>query len=110
MKSGKVYHEDFKGHKGLIGPGDVQWMTAGKGIMHAQMPASCQQDSIGFQLWVNLKAKDKMKQPKYQEYRADQIPICTKNGVTVKLICGEWNNHKSPIVHSNPVYYMDVKM
>lgn len=66
MKSGKVHHEDFKGHKGTIGPGDIQWMTAGKGIVHAEMPGSYEKDSIGFQLWLNLKSKDKMQEPQYQ--------------------------------------------
>ena len=51
-----------------------------------------------------------MQEPKYQEYRANEIPICNKNGVMVKIICGEWNGHKSPIVYSSPAYYMDVKM
>lgn len=57
MKSGSFYHEDFKGHKGTIGPGHIQWMTAGKGIVHAEMPASYEEYSIGFQLWLNLKAE-----------------------------------------------------
>lgn len=61
MQEGVVHHEDFKGHKGTIGPGDIQWMTAGKGIVHAEMPGSTEHDSIGFQLWLNLKSKDKMK-------------------------------------------------
>ena len=56
MLDGEVEHEDFKGHKGKIGPGDVQWMTAGKGIVHAEMPASYEKRSVGFQLWINLDA------------------------------------------------------
>lgn len=62
MISGKIHHEDFRGHKGTIGPGDVQWMTAGKGIVHAEIPASKTEASIGFQLWINLGKKEKMKE------------------------------------------------
>ena len=85
-----MYHEDFKGHKGTIGPGDIQWMTAGKGIVHAEMPGSTDHDSIGFQLWLNLKSKDKMQEPQYQQYTKDQIPIYEKDGTKVKIICGQW--------------------
>lgn len=66
MQQGVVHHEDFAGHKGTIGAGDIQWMTAGRGIVHAQMPGSTEQDSVGFQLWLNLKSKDKMQVPQYQ--------------------------------------------
>lgn len=62
MLSGKIHHEDFRGHKGTIGPGDIQWMTAGKGIVHAEIPGSKTEASIGFQLWINLKKEDKMKE------------------------------------------------
>mmetsp|Transcript_37438 Transcript_37438/g.50817 ORF Transcript_37438/g.50817 Transcript_37438/m.50817 type:complete len:149 (-) Transcript_37438:599-1045(-) len=65
MLSGEIAHEDFKGHKGMIGPGDIQWMTAGKGIVHAEMPASFEEASYGFQLWINLDAKNKFCQPAY---------------------------------------------
>jgi redox-sensitive bicupin YhaK (pirin superfamily) len=54
MQQGRFYHEDFKGHKGMIGPGDLQWMTAGRGILHSEVPASYDEDSLGFQLWINL--------------------------------------------------------
>ena len=66
MIKGAFYHEDFKGNKGKIGPGDLQWMTAGKGIVHAEMPASQEETSVGFQLWVNLKSDEKMTAPTYQ--------------------------------------------
>jgi redox-sensitive bicupin YhaK (pirin superfamily) len=58
-----MLHEDFKGHKGAIGPGDVQWMTAGKGILHAEMPASFTESAYGFQLWINLEKKNKFCEP-----------------------------------------------
>lgn len=71
MKQGTVLHEDFKGHKGEIGPGDVQWMTAGKGIVHSEIPKSKDEYSIGFQLWINLKKEFKLCEPAYQEFLGD---------------------------------------
>jgi len=65
MLEGEVLHEDFKGNKGRLGPGDLQWMTAGKGILHAEMPGSWEQEAIGFQLWINLAAKNKFCDPQY---------------------------------------------
>ena len=73
MFSGEMLHEDFKGHKGIIGEGGVQWMTAGKGIKHAEIPASKEVASIGTQLWINLPAKSKFVDPNYQEFKKDQI-------------------------------------
>ena len=70
MISGEVHHEDFRGNAGIIGPGGLQWMTAGKGIVHAEMPGSWEEDSYGFQLWINLDAKNKFCEPGYQEYLA----------------------------------------
>ena len=71
MLSGKTYHEDCKGHKGCIGPGGIQWFTAGKGLVHSEMPASFEEMSVGFQLWLNLRSDKKMVEPKYQEYSKD---------------------------------------
>ena len=92
-----MHHEDFKGHQGVISPGDLQWMTAGKGIMHSEIPGSFEEMSIGFQLWLNLKADKKMVEPKYQEYKKNQIPFYEKDGSIVKIICGEWQEHIGPI-------------
>lgn len=89
MKSGSFFHEDFKGHKGRIDPGDIQWMTAGKGIVHAEMPASSEELSIGFQLWINLQKEHKFCDPQYQEFKADTIPTAEKDGIKIKLIAGE---------------------
>lgn len=74
MFSGSILHEDFKGHKGEIKSGGLQWMTAGKGIKHAEMPSSKEIASVGTQLWINLPAKFKMTEPKYQEFEKEQIP------------------------------------
>lgn len=65
MLKGAFRHEDNKGHAGTIGPGDLQWMTAGRGIIHSEMPAA-DGDNVGLQLWVNLAAKYKMSKPQYQ--------------------------------------------
>ena len=65
MLSGEMSHEDFRGHKGVIGPGDIQWMTAGKGIVHSEIPMSFTEPAIGFQLWLNLDKKNKFNEPRY---------------------------------------------
>lgn len=88
MLSGKILHEDFKGNAGELGPGDIQWMTAGKGIVHAEMPGSHHEDSIGFQLWINLPKNKKMTEAKYQEFKKDQIPVYTEEGLRVVVIAG----------------------
>ena len=73
MFSGSILHEDFKGHKGEIQAGGIQWMTAGKGIKHAEMPSSKEIPSVGTQLWINLPAKDKYTDPNYQEFEKSEI-------------------------------------
>lgn len=108
MLEGEVAHEDFKGHKGVIGPGDIQWMTAGKGIVHSEMPTSFTVTSKGFQLWLNLKASNKMINPRYQELKAAEIPIVKKQNMSVKVIAGEWEGVKGPIQVETPSYYFDV--
>lgn len=85
-------------------------MTAGRGIMHSEMPASEEETSVGFQLWLNLKSNKKMVEPKYQEYTKNQIPIFEKDGVKVKIICGEWQGNKGLIKYETPAYYMDVHL
>jgi len=110
MIKGSFYHEDFKGHKGKIGPGDLQWMTAGRGIVHSEMPASSEEDSLGFQLWVNLQAKNNMIEPVYQEFKADKIPLVEHDAARVKVISGEWEKVKGPIVAKTPAYYFDVEL
>jgi redox-sensitive bicupin YhaK (pirin superfamily) len=96
---GKVEHGDSMGNKGTISPGDVQWMTAGSGIVHQEMPKG-QKDGLmwGFQLWANLPASHKMMDPRYRDIRRSQIPETTlEQGVKVKIICGEVNGVKGPV-------------
>jgi quercetin 2,3-dioxygenase len=96
---GKVEHGDSMGNKGVISPGDVQWMTAGSGIIHQEMPKG-QKDSLmwGFQLWANLPASHKMMDPRYRDVKQHQIPeVQLDNGVSVKVICGEVKGIKGPV-------------
>ncbi|PGH09608.1 hypothetical protein AJ79_05664 [Helicocarpus griseus UAMH5409] len=93
LLSGGVDHEDFAGNKGTIGPGDLQFMTAGRGIMHAEMPHENPDGSpnVGMQLWVDLPEKLKMCEPRYRDLRATEIPVATVDDgkVTVKVISGQ---------------------
>ncbi|KAK6934531.1 Pirin, C-terminal domain [Dillenia turbinata] len=106
MLQGAVTHEDFEGHKGTIGPGDLQWMTAGRGIVHSEMPAA-QGTQKGLQLWINLSSKYKMIEPKYQEISSKDIPEAEKDGVKVRVIAGEALGASSPIYTRTPTMYLD---
>ncbi|KAI6687600.1 hypothetical protein NL676_024428 [Syzygium grande] len=106
MLQGSVTHEDFEGHKGTIGPGDLQWMTAGRGIVHSEMPAS-QGTQKGLQLWINLSSKHKMIEPKYQEISGKDIAEATEDGIKVRVIAGEALGAKSPIYTRTPTMYLD---
>jgi len=102
---GIFQHEDFCGRKGSIGPGDLQWMTAGKGILHSEMPGN-NEISHGLQLWVNLAAKDKMCEPAYQELLSSQVPKVSRDGVTAIVIAGEALGVKSPVYTRTPTHYL----
>ncbi|KAG4150157.1 hypothetical protein ERO13_D05G377700v2 [Gossypium hirsutum] len=106
MIQGSVTHEDFEGHKGTIGAGDLQWMTAGRGIVHSEMP-SPHGTQKGLQLWVNLSSKYKMMEPKYQEISSKNIAETTKDGIKVRVIAGEALGTKSPIYTRTPTMYLD---
>ncbi|KAM3128552.1 hypothetical protein pb186bvf_019320 [Paramecium bursaria] len=109
QKKGQILHEDFKGNKGTLNPGDLQWMTAGKGIMHAEMPGSYEEVTQGFQLWLNLQSKDKMCDPQYQEYKSANIPeIIVENGTKIRMIAGEAYGQKGIIHTRTPTFYLDV--
>uniref|UniRef100_A0A673LCU1 Pirin n=1 Tax=Sinocyclocheilus rhinocerous TaxID=307959 RepID=A0A673LCU1_9TELE len=88
LLSGITAHEDSCGHSGRLEPGDLQWMTGGHGVIHAEMPVSDGRIH-GLQLWVNLKSADKMVEPQYQELKSKEIPKPSKDGVTVNVISGE---------------------
>ncbi|KAJ6667561.1 hypothetical protein lerEdw1_016682 [Lerista edwardsae] len=93
LEGGSMAHEDFCGHTGRLNPGDLQWMTAGRGILHAEMPCS-EEPAHGLQLWVNLRNSEKMVEPQYQELKNEEIPKPSQNGVTVSVISGEALNVK----------------
>jgi redox-sensitive bicupin YhaK (pirin superfamily) len=99
MLHGEVEHGDSLGNKGVIHPGDVQWMTAGSGIIHQEMPKGDSQGKMGgFQLWANLPARQKMMDPRYRDVKAAQIPVVAlKNGVQARVICGEVEGVKGPV-------------
>ncbi|XP_072993652.1 pirin-like protein [Typha latifolia] len=106
MLEGAVTHEDFEGHKGTIKAGDLQWMTAGRGIVHSEMPAG-QGTSKGLQLWVNLSSKNKMIEPRYQELQSKDIACTSKNGVAVRVIAGQSMGIQSPVYTRTPTMYLD---
>jgi redox-sensitive bicupin YhaK (pirin superfamily) len=96
---GKVEHGDSMGNKGIIFSGDIQWMTAGSGIIHQEMPKG-QEDGLmwGFQLWANLPASHKMMDPRYRDIKSQQVPeIVLDGGVKVKVICGEIEGTIGPV-------------
>jgi hypothetical protein len=96
MIQGSIAHADNHGGKGLVTDGGVQWMTAGRGVAHSEMPAQTGGRMFGFQLWINLPAKEKMRAPWYADIPASAIPSFAVNGAKVKLIAGEWDGHKGP--------------
>ena len=106
---GSMQHEDFCGHKGVIGPGDLQWMTAGRGILHAEMPVNSDQAS-GLQLWINLPKAQKMCTPSYQELPREKLPKITKDGVTAIVISGEALGVKSPVYTLNETHFAHFTM
>jgi redox-sensitive bicupin YhaK (pirin superfamily) len=112
MLDGRMRHKDNHGNEGLLTPGSVQWMTAGRGLVHSEMPEQESGRMRGFQLWVNLPARDKMTDPKYQEYAPDRIPVASPaTGVSVKVIAGRVGEVVGPIVQpaTDPVY-LDVAL
>ena len=88
MVDGKMRHGDNKGHAGVIGPGGIQWMTAGRGIVHSEIPEQEDGRLWGFQLWINLPSHMKMTDPGYQEFEADRIPVEDRDGAQVRVLAG----------------------
>ncbi|WP_217537761.1 pirin family protein [Stenotrophomonas sp. GbtcB23] len=112
MLDGRMRHKDNHGNEGLLTPGSVQWMTAGRGLVHSEMPEQESGQMRGFQLWVNLPARDKMTDPKYQEFAPDRIPLAQPApGVQVKVIAGQVGDTVGPIVQpaTDPLY-LDVQL
>jgi redox-sensitive bicupin YhaK (pirin superfamily) len=111
MWTGEVEHGDSMGNKGVIKSGDVQWMTAGSGIIHQEMPKKYNGLMQGFQLWVNLPAKKKMTDPKYRGIEKQQIPIFQKDGAKIKVIAGKVNGTKGPVQDlAIDIEYFDIEV
>lgn len=111
--AGEVEHGDSLGNRGMLGAGDVQWMTAGSGIMHQEMPKG---DGLGrmhgFQLWANLPSSLKMTKPRYQDVKSKDIPVVTDDdGTSVKIICGDFWGKSGPVdgIAAEP-RYLDVSV
>jgi len=111
MLAGRMRHGDNQGNSGLLTPGSVQWMTAGRGILHSEMPE--QEDGLmwGFQLWVNLPAKDKMTAPRYQDIAPELVPEVARGAARVRVIAGEFGGVQGPIsgIATEPLY-LDLRL
>jgi redox-sensitive bicupin YhaK (pirin superfamily) len=110
MLEGSVRHRDSLGNTGVIGPGAVQWMTSGRGILHEELPRRSEEGTVnGFQLWVNLPAALKMSPPRYQEINAGDIPIIEEDGLVIRLIAGSYSGKDGSAteIAAQPIY-MDV--
>jgi quercetin 2,3-dioxygenase len=108
MLAGRMRHGDNQGNTGLLGPGSVQWMTAGKGIVHSEFPEQEEGLMWGFQLWVNLPAKDKLTKPRYQDIQGDGVPeVELGPGAKARVLVGTVNGVKGPVmeVATEPVYF-----
>jgi hypothetical protein len=111
MLDGRMRHKDNHGHEGVLEPGAVQWMTAGRGIVHSEMPEQREGRMRGFQLWMNLPAKDKMTPPNYQEFGGEKLPVVQRVGVQVKVIAGSLDGVSGPVEQpaTDPIY-MDIRL
>jgi quercetin 2,3-dioxygenase len=111
---GQMDHEDSHGHRGSIRSGDVQWMTAGAGVIHSEMPGQQIMQHggrmHGFQIWVNLPREKKMMQPHYQEYSSAALPVVSSDGRWVRVIAGEYDGARSPIETTIPATMLHVKL
>ena len=107
MLEGRMRHRDNHGNEGLLTPGSVQWMTAGRGIVHSEMPEQQSGQMRGFQLWVNLPAKDKMIEPRYQDIAPERIELVRPApGIEIRVIAGVFGQTRGPVqgVATDPLY------
>lgn len=110
MLAGRMRHRDNKGNQGLLEPGSVQWMTAGRGIVHSEMPEQEQGLLRGFQLWINLPARAKLRPPRYQEFSPDRIPQAELGpGASAKILAGEVNGVRGLVeADATQALYLDL--
>lgn len=106
MLNGRMRHRDSAGHEGLISDGGVQWMTAGRGVIHSETPEQNQDRMAGFQLWLNLPAKDKMRAPWYRDIASTEVPEFEREGVKARVIAGESHGVAGAVQrdHTEPLY------
>ena len=111
MLHGLIQHEDSAGNKGELKSGGVQWMTAGRGVVHSEMPLQENGLMHGFQLWINLPASKKMIEPRYQNIDAQDIPVISDSNYEIKIIAGSMNSISGPVIGvvTQPLY-MDIKL
>ncbi len=111
MLDGRMRHRDNHGHEGVLVPGSVQWMTAGRGIVHSEMPEQQEGRMRGFQLWINLPARDKMTAPRYQEFGPEKIPSVSVEGARIKVIAGQVSGIAGRIAQpaTDPTY-LDIEL
>ncbi len=107
MLNGEFEHQDSTGAKGIMAPGDVQWMKTGRGIIHSEMPAMSGGKLLGFQLWINMPAKLKKNKPEYIYIKSKELGIHSDKGKTVKVIAGKYANVEGPEKNHNvePIYF-----
>ena len=111
MLDGHMQHQDSGGNTGDLGPGDVQWMTAARGIIHSEMPQQSEGRMRGFQLWLNLPGKEKMRPAAYRDISSKEIPVLSFENVEVRLIAGKLKDKTAPISGgSTDPYYFDVHL
>ena len=110
MMQGRMRHQDSVGNSGLLTDGSLQWMTAGRGIIHSEMPEQTDGMIWGYQLWVNLPSKDKMVAPRYQDIPPSDIPTAEAEGVFVKVLAGSWNGVSGAADTLWPIEYLDVRL
>jgi redox-sensitive bicupin YhaK (pirin superfamily) len=108
LLEGEFTHEDSTGRRGVLRPGGVQWMTAGRGVLHSEMPGW--ERTHGLQLWVNLPREQKMVPPAYQELTKEQVPEESRGGVTVRVIAGRALGVTSPVMTRTPTMYLDFSL
>lgn len=111
LLEGSVRHGDSLGNGGVIGPGDLQWMSAGSGIIHEEMPEQSPRGVHGLQLWVNLPGREKMRDPAYRGVTAGEVPVVPTGSGLVRVLAGEWGGARGPVigVARGPVY-LDIEL
>ncbi len=107
---GDIEHGDSLGNRGSIKDGDCQWMTAGSGIIHQEMPQACER-MLGAQLWLNLPAKDKMTEPAYGDITAEKVPVLDEDGAQIRVVAGSYRGHQGAFSGKYvPATYLDVEL